>query len=193
MSGFRQCDVAVAAQRAARFVVETKRSQPCPYSHGPRWAEAKRRRLLASAAAAVVLLSGEHQKRRRDQELDTLLVLLLGAHEIIFDEPVRPREVYARPDYTQSAWARMLRAGGLHVQGSRAANNFRRDFRIPYVVFLELVGMVSDLEWFPSAVLDAPEDERRDVSGRMCIPLELKVRELLRCRATVSPSVRNKE
>ena len=71
------------------------------------------------------------------------------------------------------------------MPGSRESNLFRRDFRLPCAVFVELVAMVKDLSWFPFTDGDLePEEELKDVAGRRCIPLELKVREkkLLRCR-----------
>ena len=71
------------------------------------------------------------------------------------------------------------------MPGSRESNLFRRDFCLPYAVFVELVALVEDLRWFPFTDGDLePEEELKDVAGRRCIPLELKVREkkLLRCR-----------
>ena len=50
---------------------------------------------------------------------------------------------------------------------SDEAVSFRRRFRIPYPFFVKLVEDVRGQEWFPSPP--------RDVAGRVCIPLELKV------------------
>lgn len=47
-----------------------------------------------------------------------------------------------------------------------AARAFRRKFRLPYSVFIEMVIMMKELGWFP----------RTDFAGRPSIPLELKVR-----------------
>ena len=80
----------------------------------------------------------------------------------------RPRLVYDRPDYNESPWARMLRDQRLHQLGTREARVFRRNFRLPYPVFVELMKMVKELRWFTARAMD--------VSGRPCIPLELKVR-----------------
>ena len=45
--------------------------------------------------------------------------------------------------------------------------SFRRRFRLPYPVFQHLVGLVKERGWFPSP--------SRDVAGRNCVPVELKV------------------
>ena len=53
------------------------------------------------------------------------------------------------------------------MPGSRESNLFRRDVRLPYAVFVELVAMVKDLRWFPFTDGDLePEEELKDVAGR---------------------------
>jgi hypothetical protein len=89
------------------------------------------------------------------------------------DEPERPskaRRVFKRSDYSNCTWMRdyLNHPDLINFQpGSRTARDFRRGFRIPYQLFLELVQLVRLKEWFPAA--------ERDCAGRDCIPLELKV------------------
>lgn len=85
------------------------------------------------------------------------------------DEPhvKRTRRVFLRADYSQSPWAIMLGAEELSCRNSRQAKGFRRRFRVPYPFFLAIVEMVKTRGWFPSRA--------EDVTGRPCIPVELKV------------------
>ena len=83
----------------------------------------------------------------------------------------RERESRKRPDYSSSAWGKRLanleslRMAGRLVPSSREAKAFRSDFRVPYEFFLHFVDLVRTI--FPTAT--------RDVAGRQCVPLELKV------------------
>lgn len=83
----------------------------------------------------------------------------------------RERESRKRPDYSSSAWGvrlanlESLRIAGRLVPSSREAKAFRSDFRVPYEFFLHFVDLVRTI--FPTAT--------RDVAGRQCVPLELKV------------------
>ncbi|CAB1112264.1 unnamed protein product [Ectocarpus sp. CCAP 1310/34] len=79
----------------------------------------------------------------------------------------RTRRVLPRPDYRASFWWRMLGETGLKEPVSREAKLFRRRFRIPYQFFTELMELVKKKKWFPM--------RKKDVAGRMCIPVELKV------------------
>ena len=130
------------------------------------------RSLASVTATAVASLAMQQQKRRARTscEWHVVLGMLLSDEPMFLDEEPpakRAREVHARPDYAQSAWARMLRAEGVKVPGSRESNLFRRDFRLPYAVFVELVAMVKDLRWFPFTDGDLePEEELKDVAGR---------------------------
>ena len=58
--------------------------------------------------------------------------------------PIKRRRVYERKDWRVSGWALELQE--LAVEGltpsSRSARRFRKDFRIPYPFFLELVALV---------------------------------------------------
>ena len=61
----------------------------------------------------------------------------------------------------------MLRKAELKRRDPREYRNFRRHFRIPYEFFLELVQLAKYRKWFSLAA--------RDVAGRQCIPVALKV------------------
>jgi hypothetical protein len=79
------------------------------------------------------------------------------------------RRVFERPAYQESAWFRLyLIHPDVEKAGTRTFNNFRRAFRVPYPIFLELVALVRLHNWFPEKAMD--------VAGRVCCPLELKVR-----------------
>ena len=79
----------------------------------------------------------------------------------------RTREVPPRSDFSRAPWSIMLRKAELKRCDSREYRNFRRHFRIPYEFFLELVQLAKYQKWFSLAA--------RDVAGRQCIPVELKV------------------
>ena len=61
----------------------------------------------------------------------------------------------------------MLRKAELKRRDSREAINFRRRFRIPYKLFLELVKLAKQRKGFSLAA--------RDVAGRQCIPVDLNI------------------
>lgn len=132
--------------------------------------------IVAAAATAASNFALQQQRQRRartNREWAAVLSVMLLAEECHLIEQgssVRlTRRVVMRPDYSQSAWAVMLRTGqaALNDHTSRKAATFRRRFRIPYKVFVQLVGMVRELGWFPS--------REYDIAGRQCIPLELKL------------------
>ena len=79
----------------------------------------------------------------------------------------RTREVPPRSDFSQAPWSIMLRKAELKRRDSRECRNFRRHFRIPYEFFLELVQLAKYRNWFSLTA--------RDVAGRQCVPVELKV------------------
>ena len=79
----------------------------------------------------------------------------------------RNREVPPRSDFSQAPWSIMLRKAELKRHDFREYRNFRRHFRIPHEFFLELVQLAKYRKWFSLAA--------RDVAGRQCIPVELKV------------------
>lgn len=83
----------------------------------------------------------------------------------------RTRASYPRPGYSASVWGVMLETMGalheahqLHPACSQA-EEFRRQFRVPYEFFLLLVEVVKP--WFGTAT--------RDVAQRDCVPVTLKV------------------
>ena len=79
----------------------------------------------------------------------------------------------ARKDYTQVAWMRTLRDKQEELQdpSSRAARNFRLNFRLPYPVFLQLVTAATQKRWLHCNETDA--------AGRARVPLELKLLAVL--------------
>ncbi|CAB1115051.1 unnamed protein product [Ectocarpus sp. CCAP 1310/34] len=79
----------------------------------------------------------------------------------------RTRRVLPRPDYRASFWWRMLGETGLKEPASREVKLFRGRFRIPYQFLTELMELVKKKKRFPM--------RKKDVAGRMCIPVELKV------------------
>ena len=127
----------------------------------------------------LVAVAAVHRQRRRRAKV---MALASGASMILDDESEDsddegrgrkgPRTVYSRPPYEESAWAKMLRDLEAAESPSRARDVivFRRRFRVPYQFFKQLVELVKEREWFPSRT--------RDVAGRACIPVELKVRLL---------------
>lgn len=81
----------------------------------------------------------------------------------------RRRRVRPRVDFRASSWAVLLRSGSLADSTSRDAALFRGWFRVPHVLFLQLVELVEEREWFLLG--------REDVEERQCIPAELKVKQ----------------
>lgn len=96
-----------------------------------------------------------------------------GAEE---EKPKHIRRSYDRPDYWGSVWGGWLRRleeleageGGLDPS-CREAVQFKGAFRVPYSLFLMIMESVSSI--FP--------DVSRDVAGRECPPVELKVCRVL--------------
>ena len=72
------------------------------------------------------------------------------------------RQVHPRSYFSHST----LRKAELKRRDSRETRKFRRRFRIPYE-FLELVKLAKRRKWFSLAA--------RDVAGRQCILVELKI------------------
>jgi hypothetical protein len=82
--------------------------------------------------------------------------------------PAQRRRVYTRPEYDSSTWARdYLFNPDVKQPGTRTARDFRRGFRVPYPLFLQLVDLVRAKGWFT--------DGAADLAGRPCPSLELKV------------------
>lgn len=133
----------------------------------------------------VIMLLAAAMRRRRERKLvrtvavwrvilrsysddDDLEDLESGDNE---PPPKRRRAVLPRRDYKASFWWNMLGETGLADPGSREARLFRRRFRIPYQFFQEVIKLVEEKKWFSTRA--------KDVAGRPCIPVELKV---TRCR-----------
>ena len=95
----------------------------------------------------------------------------------------RTRESRPRPDYLASAWGvrlavmENLRSTNRLDPGCREAKDFRSDFRVPYEFFLTFVEMIRPV--FPAST--------HDITGRDCVPLELKVRVIYSCINTHEP------
>ena len=79
--------------------------------------------------------------------------------------------MYQRKEYKKSGWWQELQQKELSDHTSRAAKRFRLDLRVPYAFFLNLVELVRARDWFPTRSKDAVDRE--------CIPVELKVRNLI--------------
>lgn len=133
---------------------------------------------ICMAVVTILLVLIDLHRRRRKRALAALLAyersepggVLASSDED--DEPPakRARQVFERRDYNESEWMQMLQDPELHDPESKAAEDFRDDYRVPYPLFAELVAMAKRGEWFPM------RDDERDVAGRQCIPVELKVR-----------------
>lgn len=80
----------------------------------------------------------------------------------------RSRTVAPRANFSEAPWSIMLRSGDLLDHTTQAARLFVRRFRVPHAFFLALVKLIKEKAWFPST--------EKDISGRQCIPVELKVR-----------------
>ena len=78
-----------------------------------------------------------------------------------------------RTDYTNTSWARMLREkqADLEDPSTRAAKNFRLNFRLPYPVFQQLVTAAGQRRWLHCSQTDA--------AGRPRVPIELKLLAVL--------------
>ena len=130
----------------------------------------------ALAVTFVVFLTLEERRQARTLTECALFLEVLEDMEPTEKEGIedgysprvkRPREVLSRSDFSQAPWSIMLRKAELKRRDSREYRNFRRHFRIPYEFFLELVQLAKNRKWFSLAA--------RDVAGRQCIPVELKV------------------
>ena len=84
----------------------------------------------------------------------------------------RVRKSEARPLYEYSTWGRMLMNPRTQDPTDKKGGVlFRRRFRVPFPVFLRLVALTRENNWFT---------ERPDASGRRGAPLELKILGVLR-------------
>lgn len=79
-----------------------------------------------------------------------------------------------RPNYEESSWGKMLQDPSLLEADSKAAKLFRRRFRLPYTMFRFIVSECRRNNLFPES------SREFDITGRPCIPLELKLLGVLR-------------
>ena len=80
----------------------------------------------------------------------------------------KKRTVY---DYSQSAWALFLRREGVDDPTHKNGKLFRRRFRVPYPLYLELVHRLSEEDDF---------EDKADATGKPSAPLHLKILASLR-------------
>jgi Plant transposon protein len=87
--------------------------------------------------------------------------------------PRKPPTLEARVDYAESRWMRMLRDKkvDLETASSKPAKEFRKNFRVPYPIFVRLCTEAEKHGWLRVAATDA--------AGRSSIPLELKLLSVL--------------
>lgn len=84
----------------------------------------------------------------------------------------KQRKFEKRPKYEQSTWGMMLAHPRFKDPHDRKGGQlFRRRFRVPFPVYLEILRMTRESNWF---------SEGRDAIGILSAPLELKVLSVLR-------------
>ena len=131
----------------------------------------------ALAIALVVVLT--YKKRRRARTLAECALVLGVLEDVETTEGEesedggsprirRTQQVHPRSVFSPTPWSIMLRKTELKRRDSSVARNFRRHFRISYEFFLELMQRAKHRKGFSLAA--------RDMSGRQCIPVELKDR-----------------
>ena len=83
-----------------------------------------------------------------------------------------PRKFEGRPPYETSTWGYMLSNPRSQDPSDRKDGQlFRRRFRVPFPVFLDIVKMTRENKWF---------SEKEDAVGIKAAPLELKILAVLR-------------
>lgn len=122
------------------------------------------------------VVNQQHQQQQRSKATWDIILDTLFPDDVSNEDGeeetrvIKRRCVYERNDWSKCGWAVELKE--LEEEGtdptSRSSRRFRRDFRIPYPFFLELVALVKERGWFPTA--------QKDACGRPCIPTEHKVR-----------------
>lgn len=75
----------------------------------------------------------------------------------------------ARPETSENNWLRMIRekAAALDDASTFEAKDFRRNFRLPFPVFKQLLAAAREQTWLKC--------NDHDAAGRSCVPLELKL------------------
>jgi hypothetical protein len=78
-----------------------------------------------------------------------------------------------RPETSENNWLRMIRekAAALDDASTFEAKDFRRNFRLPFPVFKQLLAAAREQTWLKC--------NDHDAAGRSCVPLELKLLGLL--------------
>ena len=129
------------------------------------------------AAVAIAAVAAAHLSVIQSLALDMLISLDEEEEEELMkleleSEPraKRGRVVPPRPNYAACEWSEMLRKPSLKDPASKEAKLFRRRFRVPFAFFHEIVKLVKDGGWLSTTA------NGKDVAGRSCIPIELKVR-----------------
>ena len=93
--------------------------------------------------------------------------------------PFPDRVGYARwrEDYDSLRWMREVRHPNVRVEGTPQAKQFRQRFRVPYVIFEDIV----------EKMRQSHEFDAKGPTGGPPVPLELKLMSLLRYYATGAP------
>ena len=126
---------------------------------------------------------GNGHGKSNNKDDDAMLAFLLAQDGILFEEfmemPIeagangngqRFRHVFARPNYKESVWWRMLEKGDCKIPRTREYKLFRRRFGVGFERF----------KTFCEATRDWDITKETDAVGRQGVPLELKVLGALR-------------
>ena len=110
----------------------------------------------SDALFAVTLAAFQQQQQRCLAAWDQIMATYdddteLDAENGESAREIKRRRVYERKDYKKSGWWQELQEEALSDHTSRAAQRFRRDFCVPYAFFKELVELVKERDWFPTA------------------------------------------
>ena len=104
-------------------------------------------------------------KKRREKRMAEIKII----EEI---KERRQRKWEGRPNYMESTWGRMLRSDRINDPTDRKGGKlFRRRFRVPYPIYLQLVDITRASGVFK---------ETPDAAGNPAAPLELKILSVLR-------------
>ena len=104
-------------------------------------------------------------KKRREKRMAEIKII----EEI---KERRQRKWECRPNYMESTWGRMLRSDRINDPTDRKGGKlFRRRFRVPYPIYLQLVDITRASGVFK---------ETPDAAGNPAAPLELKILSVLR-------------
>jgi hypothetical protein len=119
--------------------------------------------VYAKSVLAAVLQHHKQLQKRRHALFKRIRKVALVA-EVKKRRKFSPRKVEGRPLYEQSTWGLMLTNPRFQDPNDRkGGQQFRRRFRVPYPVFLEIVRMTRESGWF---------SEGPDAVGIKAAPLE---------------------